>query len=386
LFEQSVAWKHIITRRRQTLLSMLAIGLAVAIIIVFRSLMNGSFDSFFNIFFELAPHVLVTPKEGEDYIYLYQTLMGNIWAIPGVLAVSPSLSTTATLSHEGNVENVGFSGVIPEELDKVTKIGKKYMLAGDLSSVQNGHRLVLGKTVADNLEIKLGDSIEASFPDAKALNLVISGIFKTGVEEWDNSAFVSLDTAREFLGQGDVITYIDIHLQDPQQADAVAERIAVFGYKADSWRTLFPEFEKTIKFETIQNNLILIIVLIVASFGIANVMNMLVLEKTKDIGMLMAMGASRSQIMRTFLLESGLLGLLGGISGCALGYLISAYFHSLQITVTPATAPQPIVLKFLVNPWDLLAFPILALLLSMIAGLYPALQASRLDPVVALKG
>ncbi|HNT72531.1 MAG TPA: FtsX-like permease family protein, partial [Methanothrix sp.] len=180
--------------------------------------------------------------------------------------------------------------------------------------------------------------------------------------------------------------YINIHLDDPYQADVVAEEISALGYDADSWRTLFPEFEESLAFETFSNNLILALVLLIASFGIANVMNMLVLEKTREVGMLMAMGTSQSQIRRIFLIESGILGLAGGTAGSLFGYLVSTYLHSLQITVTNPSAPQAIVIKFLVDPFDLIAFPLLAMALSIIAGVYPAHKASKLDPVIALRG
>jgi lipoprotein-releasing system permease protein len=386
LLELFVATKHIRTRKRQTALAVGAVGLAVAIIIVFRSVMNGSFDTYFKLFFELAPHVLVLPKEGEEYIYLYKTLVEFVWAIPGVAAVSPALSTTATLSFEDNVENVEMTGVVPAELNKVTSIGDKYMIEGDFYAISSGRRVILGDKVTEKLDVKIGEDVVASFPDAATTNLVVAGIFRTGVGEWDQSAFVSLETAREFLGEGDVITYINIQLDDPYQADFVADEISARGYDARSWRSMFPEFEETLAFETFSNNLILALVLLIASFGIANVMNMLVLEKTREIGMLMAMGTSQSQIRRIFLFESGILGLAGGVAGTIFGYLVSAYFNSLQYTVNAPTAPQPIVIQFLVDPLDLIAFPLLALILSMIAGVYPAHKASKLDPVVALRG
>ncbi|HPJ30899.1 MAG TPA: ABC transporter permease [Methanothrix sp.] len=386
MLELFVAMKHISTRKRQTVLAVGAVGLAVAIIIVFRSVLNGSFETFFDLIFELAPHVLVTPKEGEEHIYLYKTLIEFVWTIPGVVAVSPALSTTATLSFEDNVDNVEMTGVVPEDLNQVTSIGDKYMIEGDLYAIQSGRRVVLGEEMTEELEVKLGEEIVASFPDAKTIHLVVAGIFRTGIPEWDGSAFVSLDTAQEFLGEGDVVTYINIQIADPYQADGVAAEISAQGYEAESWRTLFPEFEETLAIETFSNNLILALVLLIASFGIANVMNMLVLEKTREIGMLMAMGAASSSIRRTFVIESGILGLAGGVFGSGFGYLVSTYLHSLQYTIEVPTAPQPIVIKFLVDPFDLIAFPLLALALSMIAGVYPAHRASRLDPVVALRG
>jgi lipoprotein-releasing system permease protein len=157
------------------------------------------------------------------------------------------------------------------------------------------------------------------------------------------------------------------------------------GYTAKSWQLLFPEFLRTLKLESISNGMIMLLIMTISAFGIANVMNMLVLEKTKEIGMLMAMGATPSDIRRIFLLESGILGLIGGFCGCLLGYLISVYLNSLKLSYEQPQGPT-IPLPFLIDPVDLLAVALFALILSIIAGVYPAHRASRLDPVEALRG
>ncbi|MGC9515488.1 FtsX-like permease family protein [Methanocrinis sp.] len=383
MFELYVAKKHLISRRRQTILAVGAVALAVAIAVLFRSLINGFETTINEIIFEFVPHVTVLPEEGEDYIHLYKTLIETIWAIPGVAAVSPALSTTASFTHDDDVENVVLRGVIPEELNKISKIGIDYMVEGDLDSIQSGRRVALDGGLADELEVNLGDSVRASFPDARTMSLVVSGIFDTGGFS-TNYAYVSMETAREFLGEGNVITDVQIKLDDIYRADEVAADLTASGYNAESWQSLSGIVE-TIESRRFSNTMIMLLVIVIASFGIANIMNLLVLEKTREIGMMMAMGASASSIRRIFLIESGILGLAGGAGGCLIGYLISAYVNSLAIAIS--SGPRfSVVLNFIVDPWDLVAFPLITLLLSVVAGVYPAHQASKLDPVIALRG
>ena len=123
--------------------------------------------------------------------------------------------------------------------------------------------------------------------------------------------------------------------------------------------------------------------MIIATFGIASIMNMLVQEKTREIGMLMAMGARPSQIRRLFLLESGLLGFLGAVLGCILGLIAALQLRGVQIQ---STMGETMNLPILINPQDFLFFTLLATILSIAAGTYPAYKASRLDPVEALRG
>jgi lipoprotein-releasing system permease protein len=156
-----------------------------------------------------------------------------------------------------------------------------------------------------------------------------------------------------------------------------------YGYNAKDWQQLYPDIVRTLAFERTQNNITMFLLMIIATFGIASIMNMLVLEKTREIGMLMAMGATPANIRRLFLLESGLLGLLGAMAGCALGYVVSIRLMGVQIQNAMG---QTMGLPIAINPMDFVVFTVLAVLLSIAAGYYPARKASQLDPVIALKG
>lgn len=380
-----IAWRHITTRRRQTVLSVLAIGLAVSISLTSVSLQDGFQQMLFNIIVEDLPHVTVSPKEGDDYIYLYENLIDRARSIPDVAVVSPSLATTATYSHKDNIENVVMDGVIPSDMIKIYVTIGKNIVQGDIASIQNGNKVVMGQKLADKLKLKLGDTLDASFPDARPTSLAVSGIFNTPAGWPEDLTFVSLSTARNFLNKGDVASSVDIKLYDVYQADAVSRTLSAYGYKAESWQQLYPDILRTLAVERFQNRLIMLLIMIIAAFGIGSVMYMLVNEKTSEIGMLMALGATGGTIRNVFLVESGILGLIGGSAGALVGLMMSLYLKSLEIKIE-APGGQYITLPVVINPWNYLVIVLLAAALSIVAGAYPAWKASRLDPVEAIKG
>ena len=383
-FELSVVMRHIAYKKRGTFLSMAAIAVAVAISLISVSMQDGFQGMLFDIIVEDLPHVTVTPKEGDDYIYLYRTLMDRSWAIPGVVAVSPSLGAEVTLAYKDNVESVALSGANPDDMDRIYHIGK-YVFQGDLSSVQDGKRVVLGEKTADSLKVKLGQTIYAGIPGEDGRSLIVSGIFKLPTGWPDNLAFVSLSTARDFVDEGDVVSSVDIKLDDVYLADAVAADLQAQGYKAESWQALYPDILKTLAIENFQTRLIMLLLLIIAAFGIGSVMYMLVNEKTSEIGMLMAMGANGGNIRNIFLLESAILGLMGGLLGSILGLAVCLYLRGLELKMD-APGGQEISMPVVINAANFLAIVLIAVALSLIAGMYPAWKASRLDPALAING
>jgi len=376
--------RHIAYRKRGTFLSVAAIALAVAISLISVSMQDGFQGMLFDIIVEDLPHVTVTPREGDDYIYLYKSLMDRVWSIPGVVAVSPGLGTQVTFTYKDNVESVAMSGVNPADLDRIYHIGQ-YFYKGDLASIQNGKKVVLSEKLADRLKVKLGQTVYASIPDERGTSLMVSGIFELPTGWPEDIAFVSLSTARDLLGKGDVVSSVEIKLEDVYLADGVAANLQGYGYKAESWQTLYPDILETLAIEEFQNRLIMLLILIIAAFGIGSVMYMLVNEKTSEIGMFMAMGASGKNIRNIFLMESGILGIMGGLLGVVLGLLVALYLQSLEIKMD-APGGQEISLPVVINAGSFLGIVVVAAALSVIAGMYPAWKASRLDPALAING
>lgn len=326
----------------------------------------------------------VTPRQGEDYIHLYKSLLDKVRAMSGVKSQAVSLSATATFSYKDRSKNVLLRGIVPADEDQILKISPD-MVKGDFYGVLAGRSASIGQTLADDLKIKLGDRVLATFPKARPVELNIVGIFSTGTPLDETVAFVSLSTAREFLDKGDVINSVEIQLNDINQAGDTAQEISALGYRAKSWQETSPEIQRTITIGGFFTRLSILLAMVVAFFGIANIMNLLVVEKTREIGMLMSMGATRSNIRNIFILESGLLGLIGALAGCTLGLIATLALGSLRFEIA-AGGREITTIPLALNPWDFAAFTFLALSLSIVAGAYPARKASQLDPVIALKG
>lgn len=378
-----MAIRHITYRKRQAALAITAVGVAVAISLLTIAIQNGFSEYMLDVVFKSLPHVTITPQEGENYLHLYQNIIDNIWSLGGVVAVSPLLATSATFTHDDRVENAAMLGVMPSEADKISRIGES-MVQGDLNSIMGRKRVLLGRALAEKLDLKIGDTVQASFPDARDQNLTVSGIFDMGYADVDEStSYVSLDTAQEFLDEGAVVTEIDVKLNDIYQAGALAGRLSSGRYKVQVWQEANPEIVKSLAFEKRQNFITLLLIMIIAAFGIASIMNMLVLEKTREIGMLMAAGADSSHIRNIFLLESGLLGLMGAVLGCVLSVILATQLRSLHVPMpTGGMVDLPVIL----TPQDLITYSLMALILSLVAGVYPAYRAAKLDPVLSLRG
>ncbi len=383
-FELFVALKHVSTRRRQTILSVTAVALAVSISLIFTSLGNGSQELLTDIVEEKLPHVRISPAEGEKYIHLYRGLLERVAAIEGVRSFSATLSTSATISFEEKNRNALLRGVDPADENAIYKIDDS-MVEGEFFDILDGKNVVMGFKLADDLDLLVGDRVEVSFPRAQTTDLELVGTFDTGTPLDESFAYVSLRTARDFLDEGDVISSVELRLLEIRDAERIASAIDDLGYEATSWQENNPEIVRSINVGGFWRSLSIFFVMIIAAFGIAAIMNMLVLEKTREIGMLLALGADRSNLLKIFIYESGILGLVGGLFGCILGLLGILALGSFRFEIT-AGGRDLSSIPLVIDPTNFPTYVLLALGLSLLAGAYPAYRASGLDPVDALKG
>ncbi len=385
MFEMDVATRHISSRRRQTLFSIIAVALAVGIITVAMSMMSGYMSILIDSTIENQAHITVMPKEGDDYIHLYHGLENHINTLEGVEAVSSYFQGEAALQHQHNAEGVLLYGINPENENRVVN-REKDMFAGDFASIENpGSRIVLGYKLAKNLDVGIGDSVKAQIPGANPADFIVTGIFQTGTPVDETIAFVNLERLQDFYGSGDVVTGIGIRMSDAYASDTIANRIdQETGYDAVSWIEQNAEILTLLETSEGMVYLFYIIIFSISGFGIANILIMIVMEKVGEIGMLMAMGTTRRSIMLIFLLEAAILGMSGVIIGCVLGYGASLAIASITIPIPPEMYFGMDHLPVVIESKNFITAGIFAMVINIIAGVFPARRASKMDPVEAI--
>ena len=383
MYELFIALRHLTSRRRQTIFSVLAVGLAVMLLVWSQAMMVGFTDEMYSKTVDRMAHVTVEPQEDEDYIHLYRKLTEDIRGIDGVVGVSPVLAGPATFEYKDKNKNVVMQGIQVDAHDSVLHINDDIVEGSFRDLEVSSNSVVVGDALAEKLDVEIGDTIDASFPEANPAALKVVGIYDSGTPLDETLAITSKSTAQGFLDVSNVVSSILVRVDDRERAQAISEEIDAMGYPASGWKETNPEIIQTLKLEGTSNSIILSLIVIIASFGIVSTLFMVVMEKTKEIGMLMAMGVPRRSIMMIFVMESGILGLLGAVLGVALGAGLAIQMGSYTYEVGEAMAGITTI-PFVVRVQDAVIIVLFTFLLNLIAGIYPAGRASKLDPVEAI--
>lgn len=388
MFEFTIAMRHINSRRRHAFFSLIAVALAVSTIIVLMSMMTGVQEELLEITIENAPHIVISPQpEDGDELHLYKYLMSVMSEKEGVVAVSPYLSGQAALKYKDNAEGVLLKGIEPEAEDRVMHVSEDIVSGSFTMLSLTGHGIVLGDKLAENLEVGLGDNVEAIYPGSSTRSFKVVGIINTGTPIDESIAYARLGTLQELFRKNGVVTSIGVRVFDPYQAEAIAASIeADTSADAVSWLEANSEILELLNTQRVFIWIFYALIYVIAGFGIANTLVTVVMDKKKEIGMLMAMGVSRKSITSIFLIESAVLGAFGVIAGCIIGYIASVSIGAYQLEL-----PSEMYLGLETMPITILASNFFyaatfAFILNVLAGVYPARRASRLDPVESIEG
>lgn len=383
MFELDIARRHVLTNKRGSAFTMISVAIAVGIIIMSLGLTEGVRVQILENTIEKNAHLIINPKKTESYINMYRTLSEMMEDRPGVLFVSPRLVGQGAARFQDRVQGVEFVGVHPHEENQVMAV-QKSMISGnfsDLIFIKKG--AILGVKLAESLRIRQGGDFYLYFKD-NFVRLKVIGLLKKGTVKDETQVYISLETSQELIGQGDVVCEIGVKLADFTNAPAMAQEMnGISQYKTTSWQDFSKEIARFVGNQNVTNMLFYIFILLISAFVIANTTIMVVSRRKKEIGILMAMGADKSSILKIFLLENMLISLPAGAFGCLLGLGLARLISMLALDVT-STGGEGGGMLIVASPEYFLYAMIFALALNLISGIYPAYSAAGLDPVEAI--
>lgn len=383
MFELNIAWKHIISNPKIAVFSILSVALAVGIIVVMMGMMEGYREEIVKTTVENDPHITIESKKDEDYIHLYRTLVGQIENNPQVVAVSPRLIGKAGAKCRDKISGAEIIGIDPLKEDALMKV-QEDLLWGDCHDlITKKHTALVGWKLAKDLKLKPEDDIILTHRNS-SLRVKPAGFIRTGTGSDSSLVYLPLSTAQDLFQQGDVVSQIGVRLIDIYTASPIVRDIQTrTSYRAQSWQDKSRDVLNLLETQKRIMNLVYLLIFIIAGFGVANGMIMNVSRRTKEIGILMAMGSSQTAIVKIFMAESLILGPPSALLGCILAYVVAK-----SIEVYPIQLPSDIYavskMTVLLTPEITACAVLFALSISFLAGIYPAYRASRLDPVKAI--
>jgi lipoprotein-releasing system permease protein len=402
-FELFVARRYLTARRKQafisviTSISVLGIMIGVAALVIAIALITGFQEDVQAKILGATSHIMVQDLSNEG-LAGYRAVADKIQADKGVLAVTPVVYSEVLISGRAKSKGALLKGIdFSRELPGAVWLQK---LEAGVVPGQGGQRegILLGRELAFTVGAQVGDLVDIVTPSAnlspmglmpKRRRFQVTGVFNTGLYEFDaNTALVSLATAQRLLGLEDKVSFLQVKIRNIFEAPAIAERIKK-GLNHTVYLTTWMELNKNLfsalKLEKNIMFLTITLIVIVAALNIIATLILMVMEKTRDIGILMAMGATPLNIRRIFFYQGALIGVLGTGLGAVLGLAWCWLANTFQLIRIPVDIYQISFVPFRLRPLDLLAIVGVTLAISFISTLFPARRASKVDPVVALK-
>ncbi len=420
-FELLIGLRYLKAKRKSTFISLITlisvagVALGVMALIIVLAVMTGFEEDLKDKILGTNAHIVVL--KSSDGIADYRRLMDRLMGFKGVVAATPFIYSQVMLTTGKNVSGVVLRGIDTHSDAQVTNLHKA-VVEGKLSDLDRPAPLplsgseapapgvVIGKELAKNLNLFLGDTVNVVSPMGnitplgmmpKMKRFRVVGIFNTGMYEYDSTlAYVGLDEAQSFLGMGKDVTGIQLKVEDVYKTGEISRRInreIGYPYFARDWMQMNKNILFALKTEKMVMFIILTLIVLVAAFGIASTLFMVVMEKTRDIAILKSMGATSRSIMRIFVFEGVIIGVLGTVIGVLSGLIVALNLEPIVNTVQRLTGFQLFSKDIyyldhfpsMVIPSDVILISVTAVLISFAATLYPSWQASRMAPAEALR-
>jgi lipoprotein-releasing system permease protein len=395
--EWNLALKFLREGGVQTTLIVIGIGVGTSVIVFITALITGLQDNLIERTLGTQAHVKIQPQEEVNRIWPppgdavlltiedrraqrlrsilnWPEVVAAVERLPGVTAVSPVVAGPALGTRGAAVKSVAVLGIDPPRYERIVSISE-YLVEGTVR-VGAGDALI-GSELADELGLGVGDKLRVEAGGGRDAVLNVAGIFALGVSELDaRYVYVDLQQAQALLDLPGGVTVIDVTLADIFAAESAADRIGrLTKLKAESWIETNAQLVNGLRSQSLSTVMISVFVALSVAFGIASVLAVSVVQRTREIGILRAMGSPRRQIERVFLLQGGVLGLLGSMAGAAAGFALVWLFN----TAGPGLFPIPLA------PWLIPSSMAIATVVGVLSAAAPARRAARLPPVEAIR-
>lgn len=409
-----IARRHLLHSTFRTGVAILGVAVGVMFMVMLSALMTGFETKFVSETIESSPHITIydelrehpdefagwltertggvvtvesaRPRDRRRRIKKPGEIVQMLRAMDGIEAAARNVVGTAILNFGSRERGVNLMGIEPEEQEAVNEIDT-YIEDGRIYDLySSGGAILLGAGVAEQIGVQKDDILNVRLRDGDSRALRVVGIFRTGVTTIDYSrAYTLIDVAQQLLQMGRDVNQIVVRLTDYERArDVAADVEAVIAYRTESWQEANENFLSIFVIQQVISYLVTGGIMIVAAFGILNLLVMLVMEKMPEIAMLKSMGYSARDVTLVFLVEGLVIGLIGVMCGCVFGYYLTEFVGTLPVPQRGLIESETLTMNNV--PSLYVVAGIAALVVTLLASVIPAMRAGRMDPVETLRG
>jgi lipoprotein-releasing system permease protein len=414
-YEWFIGLRYLKAKRKQTFISIITVisivGVMVGVmaLIVVLAVMSGFEKTLKEKILGTQAHLILL-KAGQEGIGHYAEVTEKVREVKGVVSAAPFILNQVMLSSESNVSGVVLKGIDPDLEGKVTDLAHNLKTGSlqDLKKPQEGSlpAIILGVELAKNLSVSANDTLQVVSPLGtmtpmgmmpKMKRFRVVGIFYSGMYEFDNTfAYISIESAQKFFDMDSRVTGIEIKTDDVYRVKEIGKEIRRqlgFPFWTKDWMEMNRNLFSALRMEKIAMFIILILIVLVAAFNIISTLIMVVMEKSRDIAILKAMGTPPKGILKIFIIEGLVIGVVGTALGSVLGLTAAFNLEKIEgfvenlfgFKILSSDVYYIDKLPSQVNPSDVLWIVVTAILISLLATIYPSWRASKLDPAEALR-